>query len=388
LASHPVVAIWSIMSFWLAAALLTFLACTALLWPFRRGAGAAASGASDPHSHDVEVYRDQLRELDRDMQRGVIGAAEAQEARAEIGRRLLKAADGATVRSGGSRAGRIAASAAILSVPLVAWGGYALTGSPAIPDQRLAERLSRNPAENTVEELIARAEQHLAANPADGRGWEVLAPIYMRTGRTADAVTAWRNVIRLSGATAAREAGLGEALTADASGVVTADAEAAFGRALALDPNEPRARFFTGMALMQEGKQAEAAAAWQAMAQALPADSPWQAVVGRALASIAPEAAPAGPSADDMAAAQELAPQDREAMIEGMVASLDARLRENPADGEGWQRLVRSYAVLGRTEEAADALARGIAGLGAGTTAAAELVAFAAGIGITPKVTR
>lgn len=373
------------MSFWLAAALLTFLACAALLWPFRRGAGAAASGA-----HDIEVYRDQLSELDRDMQRGVIGAAEAQEARAEIGRRLLKAAEGVAARTGaGGRAGRIAASAAILSVPLVAWGGYSLTGSPAIPDQRLAERLSRNPAENTVEELIARAEQHLAANPADGRGWEVLAPIYMRTGRSADAVAAWKNVIRLSGASAVREAGLGEALTADASGVVTADAEAAFGRALALDPNEPRARFFTAMALMQEGKQAEAVAAWQAMAQALPADSPWQAVVGRALASISPEAAPpAGPSADDMAAAQDMAPQDRQAMIEGMVANLDARLRENPADAEGWQRLVRSYAVLGKSDEAADALARGIAGLGAGTTAAAELVAFAAGIGVSPKVTR
>lgn len=376
------------MSFWLVAALLTFLACVPLLWPFRQGAAAAGE-----RGHDVEVYRDQLRELERDMRRGVIGAAEAGEARAEIGRRLLKAADGADTSGGGRRGfGRLVASVAVLSVPLVAWGGYALTGSPAMPDQRLAERMSRNPAENSVQELIARAEQHLAQNPSDGRGWEVLAPIYMRTGQTADAVIAWRNAILLNGASATREAGLGEALTAAAGGMVTAEAEEAFGRALALDPAEPRARFFSGLALMQDGAAAEAAAVWRAMAQALPADSPWQDVVGRALASAgeasageAPGGAADGLSADDVAAVRQMAPQDRAAMIEGMVASLDARLRENPADAEGWQRLLRSYMVLGKPKEAADALERGVAALGAGTPAAAALAEFAAGIGVSAR---
>jgi cytochrome c-type biogenesis protein CcmH len=368
------------MSFWLAAALLTFLACAALLMPFRRGALPAVD-----HAPDIDVYRDQLRELDRDAARGVIGTAEAAEARAEIGRRLLKAADAAgSAGSAGGRAGRIAATVAILSVPLVAWGGYAVTGSPAVPDQRLAERLSRNPTENTVEELIARAEQHLAANPSDGRGWEVLAPIYMRTGRAADAVTAWRSAIRLNGASAQREAGLGEALTSVAAGVVTAEADEAFARALALDPNEPRARFFRAMALMQEGKTAEAAAAWQAMAGVLPADSPWQQVVGRALASV--QAPAPGPSAQDVAAAQEMAPEDRRAMIEGMVASLDAKLRDNPADAEGWQRLVRSYMVLGRQDEAAQALSRGVAALGEATDAGRALAALATELGV--QVTR
>ncbi len=364
------------MAFWLSAALLTFCACAALLWPFRRGTVAAPAAG-----HDVEVYRDQLRELDRDAARGALGAAEAQEARAEIGRRLLKAASGGSDGAAGSgRAARIAASAAVLAVPLVAWGGYALTGSPAMEDQRLAERLSRNPAQNSIEELIARAEGHLAANPSDARGWEVLAPIYMRTGRAADAVTAWRNTIRLDGATAAREASLGEALTALASGVVTAESEEAFGRALALDAAEPRARFFIAVALAQEGKADEAKALWRDLAQSMPADSPWRTVVARMLDE---EPAPApGPSAEDMAAAMAMPAEDRRGMIEGMVASLDARLRDNPADPEGWQRLVRSHVVLGNAEAAADALSRGVVALGADSEAGRALVALAGELGV------
>ena len=372
------------MTFWFVAAIITFAACAAVLWPFRRSAVAG----SRPGDHDVAVYRDQLEELERDAARGMVPAAAAQEARAEIGRRLLKASelrDRAGTRGG--RVSRIVASAALLSIPVVAWGGYALTGSPGVPDQRLAERLTRNPTQNSVDELVARAEQHLAANPSDGRGWEVLAPIYMRTGRSADAVTAWRNAIRLSGSSAVREAGLGEALTATAAGVVTAEAQDAFERALAQDQAEPRSRFFLAMAALQEGKRDEAAQAWRRLADELPADSPWQAPIGRALASLVAPAQP-GPDADQIAAAEAMSADDRRAMIEGMVASLDARLRDNPGDAEGWRRLVRSHQVLGDAEAAREALGRGVAALGAGTVAAAELLSFAASLGVQDGTTR
>ena len=375
------------MSFWFAAALMTLGACAAVLWPFLRH---SASGP-DAAAHDLEVYRDQLRELERDAERGMIGKAEAAEARAEIGRRILKAADAAPQPGVASRErwGRVAASVVVLAVPLVAWGGYAMTGSPGLPDQALADRLARNPAQNTVDELIARAEMHLRDNPADGRGWEVLAPIYLRTGRPADAVMAWRNAIRLSGASAAREAGLGEALVAAASGTVTVDAEAAFGRALALDPAEPRARYFTALGKAQGGRADEALADWTAFAAELPAESPWQDVLARAIDGTRQQLARQnGPSTDDVAAAEDMPAADRQAMIEGMVASLDARLRENPADAEGWQRLVRSYQGLGNAEAAGDALTRGVAALGEGSQAASDLVRFAASIGIERSETQ
>src|SRR5690606_11673441 len=184
------------MFFWLIVTLLTFGACLAVLWPFLRSRPDAAARAE---AHEIEVYRDQLGELDRDLARGMNADGEAEQARAEIARRLL-ASDGAP--AGGKKRSRpqsrlpnAIATIAVLAVPLVSWGVYVAVGSPRLPDQPLAVRLNADPAQNSAAELVARAERHLAANPQDGRGWDVLAPIYLRMGRDADAVTAYRNAI-------------------------------------------------------------------------------------------------------------------------------------------------------------------------------------------------
>ena len=268
------------MLFWFVAALLTVGASLAVLLPLT----SRSAGASAAESNDLEVYRDQLAELDRDAARGLIQPAEAEQARTEIARRILRR----TARRGAapprphraaSGPDALVATAAILAVPLVSWGVYAELGSPDLPSQPLAERLAKNPGDSSVEELVARAEAHLVANPSDGRGWDVLAPIYLRLGRYDEAVNAYRNAIRLDGASALREAGLGEAIAGVAGGLVTADARAAFGRALELDPAQPKARFYLATALAQEGKAAEALTAWQAMLSTLPADSPWRGAV-------------------------------------------------------------------------------------------------------------
>ncbi|MER9281218.1 c-type cytochrome biogenesis protein CcmI [Mesorhizobium sp. M0522] len=375
------------MLFWVVAAILTLGASLAVLLPLA-GGSKNASAAGD---HDLEVYRDQLAELDRDMARGLIQPMEAEEARAEIARRILRLsnaghADETTTQP--SRSTRLVATAAVLLVPLVSWGLYGQLGSPDLPSQPLSERLAKNPADSSVDELIARAEAHLAANPSDGRGWDVLAPVYLRMQRYADAVTAYRNAIRLDGDSAARQAGLGEAIANAAGGIVSAEAQAAFEAALKLDPANPKASFYLAMGMAQEGRIAEATAAWQKMLAALPQGSPWRGAVEQALAesaarSVASEAPAKGPTAEDIDAASSMSPQDRQAMISTMVAGLDERLRQNPRDEEGWMQLVRSYAVLGKTDQARDALNRGIAVFGADSDQARKFTAFAASLGVT-----
>lgn len=378
------------MVFWLILALMTAIASLAVLLPLARRGGAEAAGVA----HDLEVYRDQLAEVERDAARGLIGATEAEQARAEIGRRILKLASKPSVPAADSPSSmaRMAAAAGVLAVPLVSWGLYVSVGSPDLPGQPLAARLAKDPAESSVAELIARAEGHLRVNPNDGRGWDVLGPIYLRAGRSNEAVNAYRNAIRLLGPSAQRETGLGEAIAAAAGGVVTSEATQAFERALEHEPTYPRARFFIASGYAQEGRFAEAATTLRAMLADLPSDSPWQPVVRQALASAdretgAParsaDAAPErGPTREDVEAAAGMAAEDRGAMIESMVAGLDARLRENPADAEGWRRLVRSYVVLGRLDEARDALERGLAALGTDGEAARELARLAASLGI------
>jgi cytochrome c-type biogenesis protein CcmH len=376
------------MWFWIVAALLTLGASLAILLPMLRARGPrAAAGA-----YDIEVYRDQLAEVDRDAGRGLIRPAEADEARAEIGRRIVRVgrAESATGPAAASRSGRLLASVAVLAVPLVSWSLYGVLGSPDLPPEPLSARLAKNPANSTIDELVARAERHLAAVPSDVRGWDVLAPIYVRMNRFADAANAYSTAIRLAGSTAQREAGLGEALAAEQGGMVSADAEAAFRKALALDPKDAKARFFLATAEAQEGRSDEAARSWQAMLDDLPQDSPWRGAAEEALAALAGKppaqaaAGPApGPTQDQVAAASSMSAGDRAQMIEAMVARLDGDLRKKPDDPEGWRRLVRSYMVLGRKTDAEDALKRGVAALGADSAAAKELDRFAASLGLT-----
>ena len=374
------------MLFWVIAAILTLGASLAVLLPLAAG----ARGASSSGDHDLEVYRDQLSELDRDAGRGLIQPAEAAEARAEIARRILRLDTADTAGKVSARqvsvTARLVATVAVLAVPLISWGVYSRLGSPDLPSQPLSERLAKNPADSSVDELVARAEAHLAANPSDGRGWDVLAPVYLRMQRFSDAVAAYRNVIRFDGDSAARQAGLGEAIAGAAGGIVSADAQDAFEAALKLDPANAKASFYLAMALAQEGRNKEAVTAWQAMLATLPPESPWRGAVEQALAKsgeVASAAPAKGPDAADVDAASSMSPQDREAMITTMVAGLDEKLRQNPRDPEGWMRLVRSYVVLGKADQARDALGRAIAVFGAGSDEAKKFTAFAASLGLT-----
>jgi cytochrome c-type biogenesis protein CcmH len=375
------------MLFWVIAAILTLGASLAVLLPLTGG----MKGVSPAGDHDLEVYRDQLSELDRDVARGLIQPGEAEEARAEIGRRILRldaAERRGSANPASSRGARLVASVAVLTVPLLSWGIYGMLGSPDLPSQPLAERLAKNPADASVDELVARAEAHLAANPSDGKGWDVLAPIYLRLQRFPDAVTAYRNAIRLDGDSAVRQSGLGEAIANAAGGIVSADAQSAFEAALKLDPANAKASFYLAVGLAQEGRKAEAVAAWQKMLDQLKPDSPWRSAVQQALAeagqpAVAAGASPSGPDAQQMEAAQQMAPQDRQAMIETMVAGLDDKLKQNPRDEEGWMRLIRSYVVLGKADQARDALGRAVAAFGADSEQARKFTAFAASLGVT-----
>jgi cytochrome c-type biogenesis protein CcmH len=346
------------MFLWIAFALMTAAAVFAVLWPLARKGGHGGGS-------EIAVYRDQLDEIGRDLAAGRIGEAEAQAAKVEVSRRLMAAADTAEAEKPlGSAAGiwrrRTAAIAGLVLLPAGAVALYLMLGSPQLPGQPLAWRQGAAAENQSIESLVARVEDHVAHNPEDGRGWEVLAPVYLRLGRFDDAVTAWRNAIRLNGSSAAREARLGEALVAVHNGAVTGEAKAAFERAAAIDPTDVMARFYLGMAADQDGRQAEAQAIWRDLLAKAPPDAPWAAAVRQALAQSAPpEAAPSlpGPSAADVAAASRMDPQAQKEMIGGMVARLADRMKQDGSDVEGWLRLLRAYAVLGERDKALAAVA-------------------------------
>jgi cytochrome c-type biogenesis protein CcmH len=368
------------MTLWLILTLMTAAAVFAVLWPLGRRAGA--SGGSE-----LAVYRDQLAEIERDRDTGRIGAAEAEAARVEVSRRLLAAADAEGkvqhATSSSIRPRRIVAVIALVALPLGAVLLYLAFGSPSLPGQPLSARLGKPPEERPIETLVAQVEAHLASSPEDGRGWEVLAPVYLRLGRFGDAVKARSNALRLNGETAERQTGLGEALVAAAQGIVTADATKAFERAVELDPQAPKPRFFLGLAAEQDGRLADAARRWRDLiAQAAP-DAPWLGFVREALARVDPSAAVAqGPTASDLAAAAELSPEQRQQMVRGMVDRLAARLKDDGSDLDGWLRLMRAYMVLGEHDKARSAAGDARRALGADPDKLRRIDDAAKGLGL------
>jgi cytochrome c-type biogenesis protein CcmH len=345
------------MIMWILFASMTAAAIFSVLWPLGRVSRAASGGS------DVFVYKDQLQEVDRDRASGLIGEAEAEAARLEVSRRLLSAASApAPVFTPDAqpnlRRRRLAAVAALLILPFGPLGLYVALGSPNVPGEPAFARVNTPKGPESIVKLVGQVEMHLSQNPNDGAGWEVLAPVYMRLNRFDDAVVARKKALKLNGESATREADLGEAEAAAANGLVTADAKAAFERAVARDPHEAKARYYLGLAAEQDGKIEEAAAIWRALLADAPAGAQWVGFVREALAraSGAPVAAP-GPSVDDVAAASDINDDQRRDMIRGMVARLAYRLHGNGADVDGWLRLVRAYVVLGHRDKARDAAA-------------------------------
>jgi cytochrome c-type biogenesis protein CcmH len=339
------------MTLWFVFALMTVAAIFAVLLPLGRSVRPQTGGS------ETAVYKDQLAEIDRDVAAGTIGASEAEAARVEISRRLLAAADSQRDLPAQSnvRLRRSAAVAALVSLPIVAVAFYLWLGSPELGGFPLAQRTRAADATQPLENLVAQVEAHLEKNPADGRGWGVLAPVLTRLGRYDDAIRAYRNSITYNGDSAERRSDLGEALTGAAGGVVTLEAKSEFERAVALNADDVKASYFLGVAAEQDGRNADAASIWRAMLAKAPADAPWRRLVQAALVRVGGSTAPAL-SDDAMAAAKGMNEDDRGAMIRSMVDRLATRLRQNGDDVEGWLRLVRAYMVMGDRDKAASAV--------------------------------
>ena len=340
------------MTLWFVFALMTVAAIFAVLWPLGRSARVQNQGS------EVVVYKDQLTEIERDLASGLIAAPEAEAARVEISRRLLAAASSETVSEPTSslKWRRTAAVLALVGLPLVAIGVYMPLGSPRLQDFPLAqrERGSGSGMARSLENLVVQVEQHLEKNPTDGRGWNVLAPVLQRLGRFDDAVRAYRNSLTYNGESPERRSDLGEAISAAAGGVVTAEAKTEFERAHALDADDPKANYFLGLAAEQDGRKDEAATIWRALLAKAPADAPWRPVVQSSLARVGGGTMPAL-SDETIAASKDMSEGDRGAMVRGMVERLATRLKQNGDDVEGWLRLVRAYLVMGDRDKAVGA---------------------------------
>jgi cytochrome c-type biogenesis protein CcmH len=342
--------------------------------------------------YDLEIYRDQLREIERDVERGLIDPSQATAARTEVERRMLAAAPAENgAPAGVTRPGPAISVAFVLLValPLGAGSLYLWLGSPGVEGQPFSAR-ERPPhsadggvAGMDLEAAAERLAERLKSEPDDLEGWIMLGRTYGVLKRFDEAVDVLRHAAEMSNDDPAVVSLLGEHQVLAAGGSVSPEAIENFHSAIDKDPSQPVARFYLGLAEAQAGDMRAALDSWVALAKDAPADAPWlpglresirdiAGELGVDVAAILPDSQPAailpdsqpaapGPTREQVEAAGEMPAEDRNEMIRTMVARLASRLEAEPDDLDGWIRLGRAYNVLGEAEQARDALSRAAA---------------------------
>lgn len=368
---------------WIAAATLTLAALAMVLRPLFADRGSARARLG----YDLAVFQDQLREVDRDVEAGLLNAEQAEAARTEINRRMLAAAAHDRVeessRRGTGRTRPLAlAAAVVIALPAGAFGFYALIGSPAMPDQPYAQvqearmGLNHEGAEN-IKVMVERLAERLKTNPDDAEGWAMLGKSYRALGRLDEAERALRRSGELGGGSVDLWGTLGEVIVAQGQGMVLPEAREAFLSALKLDARDPRARFYLGMVRMQIGDARGAVAVWRDLEEDSAPDAPWMKVLRQHIQDVAAEAgfdpssvAPKSElqlsgTASPGGAAVAQAPhpgagggEDQTEFVRQRVAELADRLAKKPDDADGWIMLGRSYKTMGEAAKSKDAYGR------------------------------
>lgn len=378
------------MMFWIAAGVFALMVLVTLIAAYLRPRAADVPAAA----YDLQVYRDQLAELDRDLARGLVAEDDAAQARTEIARRILEA-DRAlkAARAQDTARGtpdRVLMGAALTGVIAGTVGVYLWVGAPGTPDMPLQLRIAQieelratRPAQAEAEEqvpfrqavpedpqrarLVEQLRTVMEQRPDDPEGLRLLAANEAALGNFRAARLAQERFIALLGddATGRAHIDLAEMMILAAGGYVSPEAEAALTRGLTLAPQDGAARYYAGLMFAQQGRPDLAFPVWRNLLADSPPDAPWidpillqiEEVAWRAGSQIDVDAlvqpgrpARPGPSQDDLDAAAEMPEEARLAMIEGMVQGLAARLAEEGGPPEDWARLISSYIVLGRED--------------------------------------
>lgn len=348
---------------------MTIVVLIWVMYPVLRPGKAKMTEQEELHAYDSAVYRDQLLELERDADRGLIDQKEKQAALNEVSRRLLTAqenhqqAPALTISK--SRTGQVIAIISVIAIIGMSGLLYLKIGRPDLPDQPQEQRIANAAKTGDMPALIMQVERFLEKNPKDIRGWNVLAPALKRAGRYEQAAQAYSKIMQIDRPTSPIMVDYAESLLMANKGEATDKVRQALKSAIAMDAKNPKARFYWAMLLQQEGQREEALAEWRKLLEMNPKNLQLQMAVQKQIAALKKSAEMPGkpdgakmPTLDksQREAAASMTPKERQAMIASMVQRLADRLKENGKDLDGWRKLIRARMILGQKEAAAVSL--------------------------------
>lgn len=376
------------LSFWFVAVAITLMVGAVLARAVIRGGQREVGSRA---ASDVDVYRAQLGEVDRDVARGVIAKADAERVHAEIARRLIAADKAQTSESASTSTAPTSIAMIIIAVGLMgSTAAYWWLGAPGYGDMGLKDRIAfaeevrtSRPAQSVAEaslpafvdpaniddrykELLGQLRSTVAKRPDDAQGHALLVQQERRIGNFLAAKDAQMRLLKLKGDAVTPQdlADLGELQVLTAGGYVSPEAEMSLRAALNREPANGTARYYVGLMLAQTGRPDQAFRIWDALLRAGPEDAPWVPPILEQIEDLAelagvryaiPEigsASDRGPNAQDLENAQDMTPAERMEMIGGMVSGLSQRLADEGGPARDWARLIASLGVLGEWERA------------------------------------
>lgn len=261
---------------WIVFAAMVALSLLVLLRPLLATPKASAARSE----YDLMVYKDQLGEITRDVERGLLTAGQAEAARTEIQRRMLAATDGDKgTKVAAAKAGKAAPIVIGLMLPLLALMFYLPLGAPELPDRPYAGRAAQiaemQEKNATIQAMVTRLAERLKQDPSDGKGWAMLGRSYRALGMPDEAKDAYRNAVTLLPEEVQARVELSIMLLEEAEGdTLPAEAVTLLEEVLALNPDQPDALYFTGLSAAMKGEIPRAKARWNRLLLVLPADSP------------------------------------------------------------------------------------------------------------------
>jgi cytochrome c-type biogenesis protein CcmH len=318
---------------------------------------------------------------------------------------------------------RMVAVVSLLVIPFCAFGLYFMLGTPNLEGQPLAQRLSKSPEQQSLVERVAAVERILQQNPDSLQGWKAIAPIYLSMRRANDAIRAYHNILRLEGETVENLSNLGEAIVVKDAGIVKPVSFGMFKRAYEMDKSQPKPRFFIAIGLGQMGQEQKAIEEWQAMITDFGESAPWAPFAKSQIAALekklaagnggTPNVTPphgtrvakdeqsagasdagnksagkgetelSGPTREDMEAAAQMTPEERQEMIENMVSQMAERLDEEGGSANDWVRLIRAEMVLNRPDKAAKTVSKAMKALNSDSDGLEKIKAAARSLGLS-----
>ena len=367
------------MSFWIASGFVLLATLIAIILSIIR----ARANSSD--EYNATIYHDQLNEIERDINHGVLSPIDGEALKTEIKKRLEKntkivlanAKDQS--KQAGARASITVAIAIVGIIPFTSYGLYSYLGSPGKPDLPFANRQfnpSVDAASAEMDSLVKKLRERLDQNPNQLKGWILLGQSLVNLKRFNAASNAFKQALKIAPNRAEIAASAAETGFMAKDGKFDQEVRDYFKMAQRLNPEEHKALYYLGLDSFMAKKYASAIQYWVDLISISPAGAPWMDNVRGRLIDAAKagslkisnfiprlksasksskklkQGRDAAPTQEDIHNANEMSKKDRGIFIRSMVEKLANRLKSEPNDLNGWQKLARAYRVLGEKKKA------------------------------------